>query len=876
MKTIVITSPATDAGKTFIACNLAAAAAERGVATALLDFDLAVGDIVRALGLEEEARRPHPTVVSWKDYRDPAAAALKGPGGVAVFPRPENPFEAFDPASALDLFRTLAGSFDLAVADAGADVGAVHWPVLVRAADEILLVADCDEKAVFRVKQFLTKHGPLVAGKCRLVVNQREERSRYRPRDVVWALGGEFAFLGTAGVPFCREAAKGRALAAADPKDPAGKAVRALAAELTGAVPGGDGAENAPAVPTGRKAAFLLGRFFSRDSKDARNEKGKETVGENIRSENPAAEGVQNRSGAATAVADATEQRHAFPDGSEQSIAAAEETRPAAGEGVKGGRESISRCAEIKTDGEPAETPRVTARKPGGSGRDFKVLILGKPVMNASPYIAARGWRVVLDPADGPDVVLADEKGAKYAPPSVPLVVVTDSPAAVWLLRQTRPDAAFVPTMEEAFALLEDLAWRKPEERIAASMGTAGSFGERKETNPIEEKNSPACGDAPGLQTCMEDTASAASGICEENALAGTPPERTSATAETSAAASGGQNDALTGCLTRGAVQAVMPEGFFSVVFIDLDGFKEVNDTLGHGTGDRVLAAFGRMLTDNLKGRDAAVRWGGDEFVLVLPGTGKRDAERVVANLKEAWERSAPDTGKLKVGFSAGVCEASGPEGFAAAVKEADRLMYEAKRAKKAACGAARQKRVILSVPRHGALFVVCPSRPALAGEAAVGILRQITGRKALVCGAPNSQAALVLGIPMERLVLADWRVPGSEAPVEHAGVLVWAVDPYKFLRASDVSAQRLVDEVSPRFELTVVDCGSDLSLCSSLAATQKALVMLAGGPDDAAALFWLDRTGGRNAAAVEIGGGVEFEVEAGEEGFTIISPLGG
>jgi diguanylate cyclase (GGDEF)-like protein len=809
--------------------------------------------------------------VSWKDYRDPVAAALKGPGGVAVFPRPENPFEAFDPASALDLFRTLAGSFDLAVADAGADVGAVHWPVLVRAADEILLVADCDEKAVFRVKQFLAKHGPLVAGKCRLVVNQREEKSRYRPRDVARALGGEFAFLGTAAVPFSREAAKGRALAAASSKDPVGKAVRALAAELTGAAPAGEGAENAPVIPSGRKAAFLLGRFFSRGGKDARNEKGKETVGENIRGENPTTEGVQNRNGVATAATDATEQRHAFTDGSEQSIAAAEEMRPAAGGGVKDGRESISRRAEIETAGEPAETPRVTARKPGGSGRDFKILMLGKPVMNASPYVAARGWRVVLDPADGPDVALADDRGARYAPPSVPLVVVTDSPAAVWLIRQARPDAAFVPTVEEAFALLEDLARRKLKERIAASMGMAGSIGKRKEINPIKEKNSPVYGGVPELHAGVEDVASDAADLSEEVASAGIPPERNAAAAETAAAASGGQTDALTGCLTRGALQAVMPEGPFSVVFIDLDGFKEVNDTLGHETGDRVLAAFGRMLVENLKGRDAAVRWGGDEFVLILPGTRKRDAERVAANLKEAWERSAPDTGRLKVGFSAGVCEASGPEGFAAAVKEADWLMYEAKRAKKAARGAARQKRAVLSVPRHGALFVVCPSRPALAGEAAVGVLRQITGRKALVCGAPNSQAALVLGIPMERLVLADWRVPGSEAPVEHAGTLVWAVDPYKFLRASDVSVQRLVDEVSPLFELTVVDCGGDLSLCSSLAAAQKALVMLAGGPDDAAALFWLDRTGGRNVAAVEVGGGMCFEVEAGEKNFNLM-----
>ena len=139
--------------------------------------------------------------------------------------------------------------------------------------------------------------------------------------------------------------------------------------------------------------------------------------------------------------------------------------------------------------------------------------------------------------------------------------------------------------------------------------------------------------------------------------------------------------DTLTGCYTRRYLQDHCPKGLFTVVFIDLDNFKPVNDILGHETGDLVLAAFGKMLVENLKGQDTAVRWGGDEFVLILPETASGDAEAVVENLRAAWEKSAPCTGSLKVGFSAGV--SSGMDDLQKALSEADRLMYSEKKVRK-------------------------------------------------------------------------------------------------------------------------------------------------------------------------------------------------
>lgn len=147
--------------------------------------------------------------------------------------------------------------------------------------------------------------------------------------------------------------------------------------------------------------------------------------------------------------------------------------------------------------------------------------------------------------------------------------------------------------------------------------------------------------------------------------------------------------DALTDCFTRRfLLERLTLSGPYSVVFIDLDNFKSVNDILGHEAGDRVLAAFGKMLNEHLKGRDLAVRWGGDEFALILPDTSPKAAEKVVENLRRAWEKAAPDTGNLKVGFSAGIAEGRGADGLAEAISAADKAMYARKnQAKFAAAG---------------------------------------------------------------------------------------------------------------------------------------------------------------------------------------------
>ena len=91
-----------------------------------------------------------------------------------------------------------------------------------------------------------------------------------------------------------------------------------------------------------------------------------------------------------------------------------------------------------------------------------------------------------------------------------------------------------------------------------------------------------------------------------------------------------------------------------SIIMADLDGLKMVNDTLGHIFGDRLLRKAARVIQRNTRACDVAARWGGDEFVLVLPRTTNRDAEKVVARIDRALkgEKIGAVLVSLSVGWS--------------------------------------------------------------------------------------------------------------------------------------------------------------------------------------------------------------------------------
>ena len=129
-----------------------------------------------------------------------------------------------------------------------------------------------------------------------------------------------------------------------------------------------------------------------------------------------------------------------------------------------------------------------------------------------------------------------------------------------------------------------------------------------------------------------------------------------------------------------------------SVLLLDLDHFKRVNDQWGHAAGDRVLVAVAQVLHDELRGIDLAVRHGGEEFLTILPGTGTAAALEVADRLRERIARLRPPLPAAAPGItvSVGVATLLPGEGVGNLVGRADAALYAAKTAGRNRCLAAQ------------------------------------------------------------------------------------------------------------------------------------------------------------------------------------------
>ena len=148
--------------------------------------------------------------------------------------------------------------------------------------------------------------------------------------------------------------------------------------------------------------------------------------------------------------------------------------------------------------------------------------------------------------------------------------------------------------------------------------------------------------------------------------------------------------DKLTGLLNRQAFDILMrkteaelrrtPQAV-AFVLADIDHFKEINDRLGHEAGDKALVAVAALLQERLRASDFAVRWGGEEFLLVLHGCKLDEANRIAETLRVelAGLTVTLDTKTLKLTASFGVSAYDASNGVEAALRAADACLYEAK-----------------------------------------------------------------------------------------------------------------------------------------------------------------------------------------------------
>lgn len=119
------------------------------------------------------------------------------------------------------------------------------------------------------------------------------------------------------------------------------------------------------------------------------------------------------------------------------------------------------------------------------------------------------------------------------------------------------------------------------------------------------------------------------------------------------------------------------------VIFVDVDHFKHINDRYGHSIGDRVLRMVGQNIANGLRISDFPIRWGGEEFLAVLPGADQRTLEQAAERLRMMVEHSWFQDGEVqvRVTVSVGATLAVHGEGLNTLIDRADRLMYASKNA---------------------------------------------------------------------------------------------------------------------------------------------------------------------------------------------------
>ena len=149
------------------------------------------------------------------------------------------------------------------------------------------------------------------------------------------------------------------------------------------------------------------------------------------------------------------------------------------------------------------------------------------------------------------------------------------------------------------------------------------------------------------------------------------------------------QTDALTGLPNRRALSGQLREELHraeryrtpvSLLLIDVDGLKQVNDTEGHPAGDRVIRGVAAAIRETLRETDFGARWGGDEFAIIAPNTATeaacRSAERLLLRVAEASSGTGPSVSIGIATFDPSNERSANPEGL---VHAADEALYRAK-----------------------------------------------------------------------------------------------------------------------------------------------------------------------------------------------------
>lgn len=147
--------------------------------------------------------------------------------------------------------------------------------------------------------------------------------------------------------------------------------------------------------------------------------------------------------------------------------------------------------------------------------------------------------------------------------------------------------------------------------------------------------------------------------------------------------------DPLTGLPNRRGIKVFLKNALsdfhdkqtpFCLMIIDFDHFKEINDTLGHDMGDKVLVEASTVMQDTVRERDVVARWGGEEFLLLTQQSSLSGALKVAEKIKESVNLALSEKTGIDITLTIGVAQISPGESIDACIKRADLALYDGKR----------------------------------------------------------------------------------------------------------------------------------------------------------------------------------------------------
>lgn len=148
-------------------------------------------------------------------------------------------------------------------------------------------------------------------------------------------------------------------------------------------------------------------------------------------------------------------------------------------------------------------------------------------------------------------------------------------------------------------------------------------------------------------------------------------------------------NDKLTGLFNRNYLDYLLSREFHSarqaqtglmIIMLDIDAFKLCNDRYGHSFGDKVLSSVAEKISENTRKKDTAGRYGGDEFLIILPEAAIEDAKTVALRILEAVNNLKIGDSDAKISVSIGIAEKTIEKEVSDLIEKADMAMYRAKR----------------------------------------------------------------------------------------------------------------------------------------------------------------------------------------------------